>query len=330
MASSRIAASVAACIGLLLLVTILAPLAGSARMSLVAALQGVSPDAEILFTVRLPRVLMALLAGMALATGGVLFQSLLRDALATPYTLGVSSGASLGAVIAIVFGFRDAGHLPALWLFAIAGASLTLAVVLGVATQGRRISSFTLLLAGTTVNSICLAIILFLQNLTTFGRSLTILRWLMGGIESERYSTIAWLAAVVVPVCGFVWWKARHWNLLSVGEDWASARGVETRKAMRQGFLAGSILAGVVTALTGPIGFVGLIVPHAFRLRLGADHRLLVPVAALLGAAFLIVCDTFARTALAPVEIPVGVITAMLGGPFFIWLLRSKRRSLWL
>lgn len=99
---------------------------------------------------------------------------------------------------------------------------------------------------------------------------------------------------------------------------------------MRQGFLAGSILAGVVTALTGPIGFVGLIVPHAFRLRLGADHRLLVPVAALLGAAFLIVCDTFARTALAPVEIPVGVITAMLGGPFFIWLLRSKRRSLWL
>ncbi|MGH9666288.1 MAG: FecCD family ABC transporter permease, partial [Bryobacteraceae bacterium] len=124
--------------------------------------------------------------------------------------------------------------------------------------------------------------------------------------------------------------KAREWNLLAVGEDWAAARGVSSTRLILTGYLAGSFMTASVTALTGPIGFVGLIVPHALRLRLGADHRVLIPCSFLLGAAFLTVCDTVSRTALAPTEIPVGVITALLGGPFFIWLLRSKRRSLWL
>jgi iron complex transport system permease protein len=128
----------------------------------------------------------------------------------------------------------------------------------------------------------------------------------------------------------FVAARAGQWNLLAVGEDWAAARGVSTRRAILEGFLAGSILTGSITAFTGPIGFVGLIVPHALRMRLGADHRLLLPASALLGAAFLVACDTVARVAMAPVEIPVGVITAMLGGPFFIWLLKTRRGSLWL
>jgi len=205
-----------------------------------------------------------------------------------------------------------------------------LLLVMAVASEGRRMSSFTLLLAGVTINSICLAFILFLQNLANVGQSFAIVHWLMGGIDPVEYSTLGWLALAVLPALGYVFFRARDWNLLAVGEDWAAARGVSVSRLMLAGYLAGSLVAGSVTALTGPIGFVGLIVPHALRLRLGADHRLLIPCSFLLGAAFLAACDTVARTVLAPTEIPVGVVTAMLGGPFFIWLLRSRRRSLWL
>ena len=152
----------------------------------------------------------------------------------------------------------------------------------------------------------------------------------MGGIEPVAYSTIGWLALLVIGIMVYVFSRARDWNLLAVGEDWAAARGVSTSRLIFVGFLAGSLLTGSVTALTGPIAFLGLIVPHALRLRIGADHRLLLPASFLLGGGFLVICDTISRTVLAPTEIPVGVITAMLGGPFFIWLLRSKRRSLWL
>lgn len=308
----------------------LLPLVGSTRIDYARAFAGQSPDAEILFYARLPRVLLAMLAGGALAAAGVLFQALLRDALATPYTLGVSSGASLGAVIAISLGLRTIAGLPAIWVLALCGAGVVLVLVLGIASEGRRMSSFTLLLAGVTINSICLACILFLQYLANFGQSFAIVRWLLGGIDAVEYSTLAWLAAVVFPFVAYLMWKSRDWNLLAVGEEWAAARGVSASRLMLTGYLAGSFVAGSVTALTGPIGFVGLIVPHALRLRLGADHRLLIPCAFFTGAAFLAVCDTVARTVLAPTEVPVGVITAMLGGPFFIWVLRSKRRSLWL
>ncbi len=306
------------------------PLIGSSPLDLRRALAGESPHFEILFHARLPRVLLASLAGGALAVAGVLFQALLRDALAEPYTLGVSSGASLGAVIAISAGWREIAGVPAIWVAALAGAGLVLAVVLGIATEGRRLSSFTLLLAGVTVNSICLASILFLQYLADFGQSFAIVRWLLGGLDAVEYGTLAWLAAGVLVYAAYLTWKARDWNLLSVGEDWAASRGVSTQRLMLAGYLAGSLVVGTVTSLTGPIGFIGLIVPHALRLRLGADHRALIPCAFLLGGAFLASCDTLARTVLAPAEIPVGVITALMGGPFFIWLLRSKRRSLWL
>ncbi len=309
---------------------VIAPLVGSARIDYLRALAGLSPDREILFYVRLPRVLLAALAGGALGVAGVLFQALLRDALATPYTLGISSGASLGAVLALCLGWRHVAGLPAVWVCAFAGAALVLLVVVAVATEGRRMSSFTLLLAGVTINSICLALILFLQNMATFSQSFAIVHWLMGGIDPLEYSTLGWLAAAVLAPLAYVFLRARDWNLLAVGEEWAAARGVSVGRLMLAGYVAGSLVTGSVTSLTGPIGFVGLIVPHALRLRLGADHRLLIPCSFLLGAAFLVACDTVARTALAPAEIPVGVVTAMLGGPFFIWLLRSRRRSLWL
>jgi iron complex transport system permease protein len=306
------------------------PLIGSSHVDLARAFAGLSPDREILFYARLPRVLLAALAGGALAVAGVLFQALLRDALATPYTLGVSSGASLGAVAAICFGLREISHLPAIWICAFAGASLVLFLVLGIASEGRRLSSFTLLLAGISINTICLALILFLQYVANFGQTFAIVRWLMGGIDAVEYSTLGWLAAGVLPAVAFIFLRAREWNLMAVGEDWAAARGVAVSRLLLGGYLAGSFIAGSVTALTGPIAFVGLIVPHAIRLRLGADHRLLIPCSFLIGSAFLTICDTLARTILAPTEIPVGVVTALLGGPFFIGLLRSRRRSLWL
>jgi iron complex transport system permease protein len=202
--------------------------------------------------------------------------------------------------------------------------------VLGIAWEGRRLSSFTLLLAGVTMNSMSFAIILFIHNLANFSQSFAITRWLMGGIDAVEYSTLGWLAAAVIPVSLLLVATAPQWNLMAVGEDWAASRGVPTNRYLVMGYVGGAILTGLATALTGPIGFVGLIVPHALRLRLGADHRILLPCSFLLGAAFLAVCDTLSRTVLAPTEVPVGVITALCGGPFFIWLLRSKRRSLWM
>ena len=309
---------------ILLVVAVLAPVVGSTSIDLERAFAGQSPDHEIFFYARLPRVLLAAIGGAALSLTGVLFQCMLRDALAEPYTLGVSSGASVGAVAAISLGFSATG------IASLAGAAVVLLVVLGMALDGRRLSSFTLLLTGVTMNSVCFAVILFLHSVSSFTQSFAISRWLMGGLDAVPYSTLAWLAAIVLPVCAAVVWRAPQWNLLAVGEDWARTRGLSTMRMTGFGFVAGSILTGLVTSLTGPIGFVGLIVPHALRLRLGADHRVLMPCSVLLGAAFLVVCDTLSRTVLAPVEIPVGVLTAMCGGPFFLWLLKSKRRSLWI
>lgn len=311
-------------LAVLIAVAVTAPLIGSTHISVSRALAHVSPDYDILFFARLPRVLLALLGGAALSVTGVLFQCMLRDPLAEPYTLGVSAGASVGAVLGICFGFHWIG------LLSLAGAGLVLFVVLAIALQGRRLSSFTLLLSGVTMNSMALALIMFLNSLASFSQSFVIQRWLMGGLDAVPYSTLAWLAATVVPVCILVTLRARQWNLLSVGDDWAASRGVSTGALTLFGYIAGSILTGLITSLTGPIGFVGLIVPHALRIRFGADHRVLLPSSFLAGAAFLCVCDTLSRTVIAPTEIPVGVITALAGGPFFIWLLRSRRRSLWL
>ena len=313
----------------LVVVTLLSPLVGSSDATFARAWQGISPDKEILFSVRLPRVLLAGLAGGALALAGVIFQALLRDALATPFTLGVSNGAALGAVLAICFGWRTAGVIPIIWLCAFVGALVTIAVVAGIASEGRRMSSFTLLLTGVAINSMAMAAILFLHYSAGFTQSFAIVRWLMGGIDSPEYSTLGMLAVAILGALGLSIWKSNDLNLLAVGEDWAVTRGVNLGPLMKMAFVLGSLLTALVTAMTGPIGFIGLLTPHALRMIVGADHRVLVPTSFFVGGGFLALCDTFARTLMAPAEIPVGVITAMLGGPFFIWLLRSRRTSLW-
>jgi iron complex transport system permease protein len=318
MEAKRLWAFIAVCAAIALVSAVVLPLMGSAHISYQKAWAGEMPDYAILFEIRLPRVILSMLAGGALALSGVLFQALLRDALATPYTLGVSAGASLGAVIAIC------SRVQSVWLCSIAGAGLTLLIVLGAATNRRGLSPFTLLLAGITINSICMAAIMFLHSFASFGQSFAISRWLMGGIESVSMQSLVWLALAVGALTIYSFLKARDWNLIAVGDEWAAARGVNTGRMLLEGYLIGSILTGAVNALTGPIGFVGLIVPHALRLAFGADHRILAPASFLLGAAFLAICDTVSRMALAPAEIPVGVITAMLGGPFFIWILRTR------
>ena len=308
---------------LVLLVALGAPLIGSTHIDLSRAFAGASPDYEIFFFARLPRVLLSLLTGAALSITGVMFQCMLRDPLAEPYTLGVSSGASVGAVLALSLG------IPAVSLSALGGAAAVLFIVVGMALDGRRVSSFTLLLTGVTMNSIAFAAILFLHSIATFAQSFAISRWLMGGMDSVPYSTLAWVAAVILPIMFIVTMYAPQWNLLAIGEEWAASRGVSTAKLTLFGYIGGSVLTGLVTSLTGPIGFVGLIVPHALRLKFGADHRTLMPCSILLGAAFLAICDTLSRTMIPPTDIPVGVLTAMAGGPFFLWLLRHKRRHLW-
>ena len=302
----------------------IAVLSGPSRVDLARALRGLSPDREILVELRVPRALLALWTGGALALSGVVFQAVLRNPLATPYTLGVSGGASLGAVIAIYAGWSTLAGLPALSVAACIGAAAVLLLIVAVAGRSGRMSSVGLLLAGVTLNSMCGAAILFISNLTGVLKSFAVTRWLMGGLDAPGYWTLFGLTGILTPVCLVIFRHGPEWNLLAIGENWAATRGVATGRLLLIGCIAGSILTGLVTALTGPIGFVGLIVPHALRMRLGADHRVLAPASFLTGAAFLALCDVFSRTVLAPVEIPVGVVTALAGGPIFIHMLRRR------
>jgi iron complex transport system permease protein len=308
----------------LVAVLLLMPLAGSVRLDWEAVWSGQSPDTGIFWGYRLPRVLLAALAGGALAVAGLLLQALVRDSLADPYTLGVSSGASLGAVLAISFRWHELAGLPAVGVASLAGAAGVLAVVASIASRGKGLIGYSLLLAGVTVNSLTIALILFLHSLADVGQSFAIVRWLMGGIEAPEPRTLVVLTMIVLPLCAVAFWRARDWNLLAVGEDWANARGVPAERRLRLGFLLASALTAAVTCLTGPIGFFAWMIPHAMRLTLGADHRVLLPSTFLSGAAYLAVCDTVARSALAPAEIPIGAVTALVGGPVFLLLLARR------
>jgi iron complex transport system permease protein len=320
---------VAVCFVAMLAAIAIGPLIGSTPIGIRQAFSQVRPfadnvDAQILFIARLPRVLAAALVGGTLAAAGVVFQGLLRNPLATPYTLGVSAGASLGAMLVMTFGAAlPAGGVASASL---AGALLAVLVVYALArARHAGLSTTVLLLAGVTLNAFFSALILFVQYLSDFAETYRALRWLMGDLDVASYAPLVFaMPLVIVAFLAFAW-LARPLNLMSLGAEAAGARGVHVERTQRVAFFSASLATGAAVSVGGPIGFVGIIVPHMVRRLVGADHRLVLPASTFIGAAFLVACDAVARTILAPLELPVGIITALIGGPFFLWLLIRRR-----
>ena len=328
----RIVTTQAAFGGIALVVCLLAPLVGPTPISLVRVFDGSVPfadnvDAQIFFIARLPRALAGALVGAALAAAGVVLQALLRNPLATPFTLGVSAGASLGAMVVIILGVPlTVLGMSAVPLASLAGSLAAVGIVYSLARLRRHgLSTNVLLLAGVTLNSLFSAVIMFVQYLADFSQSFQAIRWLMGNLDVSGYDPIIWaLPLLAMAAVGFAW-LPRSLNLLTLGTEHAATRGVNVLRTQRIAFFSASLATGAAVSLGGPIGFIGIVVPHIVRLLVGADHRVVLPASAFLGAAFLVTCDVGARTLMAPVELPVGVITAMLGGPFFLWLLIRSR-----
>jgi len=303
---------------------VVAPLIGMEPVTWSAIVDPAPGDkaADIFWGLRVPRVAVAFLAGSGLAVAGMAFQAMFRNPLATPFTLGVASGASLGAALYVKLGLALAIlGVTGSSLAAFAGALGAMALVYGLTRLRRGFSTATMLLAGVAVSFTCSAVILLLQYLADFTQSYRILRWLMGGLEVAGFDSALGLLPLVAVGIGVVAILTRELNLLTSGEELAQARGVDIRGTRLLLFLATSVMVGGVVAECGPIGFVGMMAPHICRMLVGADHRSLLPATLLFGGAFLVICDTVARTVIAPAEIPVGVITSLLGGPFFLWLL---------
>lgn len=330
LSQSRFVAVIAVLLLALVATIVGAALVGSVSVDVARALDAtlaVNPDRTILFETRLPRVLLAAIVGAALAIAGAALQGLLRNPLAEPHVIGVSGGAALGAVLAVAVGGREAfGGELLLPLAASAGALLSMLVIYRLAVVNGRLQPYVLLLAGVVYNAFAGALIMFVNSIADHYQAYGILFWLMGSLATQGYGMVA-TAAVYVGVGAF--WllrEARPLNLLSLGEESAAQLGVEVHRVRRSTFFASALLVGAVVSMSGMIGFVGLIVPHVMRLLLGADHRLLLPASLLSGAIFLVWADTLARSAFGVTEIPVGVVTALCGGPFFLYLLQRDGR----
>jgi iron complex transport system permease protein len=307
---------------------LLAPLVGGTTISLAAVFDRTRPyseniDAQIFFVARLPRVLAAALVGSALALSGVVFQALLRNPLASPDTLGVSAGASLGAMLAMTFNIDvSLFGVSAVPLASFTGSLGALAIVYGLSVVRRTgTSTMVLLLGGVTLTALLSAVMGFVQFVADFTQTFRNVRWMMGSLDVASYTPLvaalfpmaaAWIGFATLP---------RVLDLVSVGAESAAARGVDVARTERVALVSASLATGAAVSLAGPVAFIGIIVPHLVRLIVGADHRLVLPASALFGAALLIACDVVARTAMAPLELPVGIVTAMIGGPVFLWLL---------
>ena len=314
-----------------LLIIVWAPTVGSTAISLARAFDtsiswSDNVDAQIFFVARLPRVLSGALVGASLAAAGVVLQAMLRNPLATPFTLGVSAGAALGAMVAIALGL-DLGTwgVSSIPIASFIGSLVAIAIVYFLAaSQKRGLSTNVLLLAGVTLNSFFSALILFVQYMADFTQSFRTVRWLMGDLDVGNYNPILASLPFIIGAFAVFATMPRTLNLLTMGEDVAAAKGVEVARAQRWAFFSASLATGAAVSLGGPIGFIGIVVPHLVRLLVGSDHRVVLPAATLFGAAFTVLCDLAARTIMAPLELPVGIITAIIGGPFFLWLLVRK------
>jgi iron complex transport system permease protein len=328
----RLAATLLGFGALTLVVCLLAPLAGSTSIHLSKVFDRSIPfadnvDAQVFFVARLPRVVAAAIVGSGLALSGVVFQALLRNPLASPDTLGVSAGATLGAMLALTlhadFTLLGISVVP---LTSFAGALGALAIVFALSLARRRgTSSTVLLLGGIAVAALLNAAGRFLQYLSDVTDTFRTVQWLMGSLDVGSYAPIlASLVPLAIACIGFAT-LPRVLDLISLGEEAAEARGINVMRAERIALVSASLSTGAAVSLGGPVLFVGIIVPHIVRRLVGSDHRLVLPAAALFGASFLVVCDLVGRTIVAPVEMPVGIVTAILGGPFFLWLLFRRR-----
>jgi cobalamin transport system permease protein len=283
---------------------------------------------KIMSEIRIPRVLFAFVAGSGLALCGMVFQAMFHNPLATPFTLGVASGASLGAAIYVSLGlsFTFLG-INGTSFAAFSGALLAISIVYSISRFRQGFSTETLLLTGVAISFFFSSLILFTQYLSNVTDSFRILRWLMGELSIIGYRDLMQLLPFVTFCTAVILWLGRELNLLMAGDDIAISRGVAVKQIRYILFFTTSLCVGAIVALCGPIGFIGMMVPHICRLIVGTDHRWLTPATLMFGGGFLVVCDTISRLIIAPAEIPVGVITTLLGGPFFLWLLiRSRSR----
>ena len=294
-------------------------------LSMIAA----SPlNREIFWLLRVPRVLTAFLAGSGLALCGMVFQALFRNPLADPFTLGTASGASCGAAVTMLAGITGSFiGIPMVSIGAFIGAVAAMACVSAIASLKRTSSSLTMLLAGIAVSFLFSSLLMFFQYMSSFRDSFQIVRWLMGGIQIASYATLGpllsfWCIGVTLIVL-----QLPRLDQLLAGEDLARSRGVDIA-ATKQWLLAATtlLIAGIV-AVCGPVGFIGLMVPHICRRIVSANHLFLGPACIFVGGSLLVAADTVGRTIIAPAELPVGVLTALMGGPFFLWLLFGKRRT---
>lgn len=319
----------------LLLLMAGALLVGSAQVSprtilrVLTGREATGAEVTVILGLRLPRILVAALAGGGLAVAGAAFQALTRNPLADPSILGVSSGAAFGVVLAQLFGFGMT-PLQALGLttFAFLGALLAAGSVFLIAQSDGRLPIQTLLLAGVIVGLFFSAAITLLISLVDFNRVGGVIHWLLGNLGALSPGSLGLFALLLAAGVALILTQTRQLNLLALGEESALQLGVEAERVKRRVFVGASLLTAVVVTFTGPIGFVGLIVPHTIRLLFGADNRLLIPASLLAGASFLLLADTLARNIISPSEMAVGVVTAFSGAPFFVYLLRSRYRSL--
>jgi iron complex transport system permease protein len=279
------------------------------------------PAALIVLKIRLPRIILAGLVGFSLSLSGVVFQAILRNPLADPFILGISSGSAFGAVVAIFCGLSFTTGVP---LLSFAGALLTIYLVMAFGARKIGLESSTILLTGVIINAFFTAIIMFFIAIAADSRLHSMLFWLYGDLSQSRYGPLSLIAPAVAAAAVILYGFAGNLNLMTAGEETAFQLGVDVARTKKVCLLIVSVLIGLVVAFSGLIGFLGLIVPHLARISLGSDHRLLIPVAAFGGAVFLIAADTLSRTIIAPSELPVGVVTAFAGAPFFLYLLKKK------
>jgi len=278
----------------------------------------------IVFVSRLPRIILAALVGMALASAGGTYQAMLRNPLADPFILGVAGGAALASVVAMGLG------VPFAWISiaAFMGAAGAMVLIFSLSRTHGRLPAHTLLLTGVIFNAFCFALILFFNAVVTMEQAYQILFLLIGNLEVVDYRTVAITAVLILTGFLLLCRISGQLNVLSLGDNQARTLGVDVERLRRGIFFAASLMVGAAVAVSGLIGFVGLFVPHAVRLVLGSDHRLLIPASGLVGAAFLVLADTAARTILmhtsTATQLPVGVITALIGAPAFMWLLRKQ------